>query len=579
METDQSPKRRSLVDRLFGYIDNRLPSDRLIINVLLISCVILGVITLLTLNKSNTVTVPTSGGTLIEGVIGAPRFVNPVLAITKADHDLVALLYSGLMRLGNSGQLENNLAESVTLSEDGRVYNIVIKNNLVFHDNSPLTADDVAFTIALVQDPELKSPLRGNWTGVEVEVLGEHEINLVLEDAYTPFLENLTMGILPKHIWSELATEELPFSQYNTEPIGTGPYRVGDIKRSLSGLVDEYQLTVVETENSPNIESIVMRFYQNEAEILTALEEQEITSSAALSYEILPTLDTEELQIIEEPLPRVFSLYFNQNKSPVVRDEGVRKALSTVVNRDDLVEFTLNGFGTPTASPIPVGFRKVQSDDQEDSETEENPDKLATAKEILIDAGWTQTEAGTWEKEIDETNTELTITIRTANAPVFEATTEYLKSVWEPLGVTVGVELFEQNDLVQAVIRPRDYEALLFGADIGRSMDYYPFWHSSQREDPGLNVALYTNITTDKILEDLRTTTSEDEKEALLDKFVSEIVSEQPAIFLFNPSFIYVLTKNINHLPMSRLSRPSERFSNIKDWHMSESKVWPLFAN
>ncbi|MEZ4199988.1 MAG: ABC transporter substrate-binding protein [Candidatus Paceibacterota bacterium] len=157
-------------------------------------------------------TVPHSGGTLVEGVVGTPRFINPVLAIGRADHDLVALTYSGLMKLDTDGNLVPDLAKDITVSEDGTVYNITLNEDRYFHDGTPLTAADVLFTIGLIQDPELKSPLRGNWAGVVVEELGEYELNLILEDAYAPFLENLTVGILPKHIWSGLSTEEMPLA-------------------------------------------------------------------------------------------------------------------------------------------------------------------------------------------------------------------------------------------------------------------------------------------------------------------------------------------------------------------------------
>ena len=566
------------MDWLFSFLDKRRPSDKFIIYILLMVCMGSALYTLSALNQKYVTTVPDSGGTLVEGVIGTPRFVNPVLAITRADHDLVALTYSGLMRLGTDGNLQNDLAESITVSDDGLVYNVILKNNVVFHDDTPLKAEDVEFTINLIQDPELKSPLRGNWSGVSMEVLGEYEINFILEDAYAPFLENLTVGILPKHIWSDLSTEELPFSQHNTEPIGSGPYQLSDIKRNAAGLVNEYLLEAyTKTEKVPNISSVVVRFYQNEADLAEALKKQEITSTAALSEETLGSLGELPVQIIEQPLPRVFAVYFNQNRSPALRDPAVRKALSTLVDRTELIEKSVAGYGTPTSGPMPPSFSDVESSSA--LSTTSTTTLLTQAQEILFAADWTQTEAGTWEKEIDEVNTTLSVTIRTTNAPVFAQIASYLETTWRELGVEVGVELFEQSDLVQAVIRPRDYQALLFGSEIGRVLDFYPFWHSSEREDPGLNIALYTNITADKLLEEIRTTTDPAKQTELLTQFRDEITAETPAIFLFSPSFIYVLNSEIAVAPLTKIARPSERFLNISDWYMSESTVWPLFAD
>jgi len=568
----------SFFDGLFRFLDNRQPSDRFIFSLLLLTFLISLWYTLYAINDSYVTEVPTAGGTLVEGVVGAPRFVNPVLAITRADHDLVALTYSGLMTLTPQGTLAPDLAESVTVSDDGLVYNVVLKQGQKFHDNSEITSEDVAFTIGLIQNAALKSPLRGNWSGVKVEVLGDYELNFVLDDAYAPFIENLTVGVMPKHIWSTLTDEELPFSQHNTEPIGSGPYRLSEIMHGQSGLINEYSLTAFEQNGvKPNIDKVVIRFYQNEAEVAEALKSKEINSTAALGENTLTTINLEDWAMVEKPLPRVFSVFFNQNKSPVLRDPYVREALETAIDRKELIKRALNGFGIETNNPLPPAFSSLFKGFSEEEKNTE--DRLAEARDILTNDGWQETEDGGWTKEIDQATTTLALTLRSANAPVFENTSAYLIEVWQALGVEVGVELFEQNDLVQSVIRPRDYQALLFGLDIGRPLDLYPFWHSSQREDPGLNIAFYTSISSDRLLEKARVTNDLNERDQYLESFVDEIETEQPAIFLFSPAFNYLATNNIHTVDMKGLAKPSERFSNIEDWYMNQSNVWPVFIN
>lgn len=577
MEHDSTPARRSLFDRFFAYMDRLLPSDRLFLYILLLIFVSASIYAVSKFNEEHIVSVPSAGGTLVEGVIGTPRFVNPILAITRADHDLVTLIYSGLLKLSEEGSLTNDLAESITVSDDGLTYNIILRNDVVFHDNTPLTSEDVAFTIGLIQNPELKSPLRGNWNGVQVELINEHELNILLESPYAPFLENLTVGILPKHIWNSLTTEELPFSQHNTEPIGTGPYMLETINRSESGLIDEYLLTAFQqADRQVNISNVTLRFYPGEAEIIEALVKKEILATAALGPATLQNLKVENLQTISQPLPRVFSIFFNQNKSDVLRDKSAREALEILIDRDELINTVLLGYGSSTTSPVPPGFLEVQSSNTRTISTTTEA-RVATARNILFAGDWVETESGTWQKEIDGNNSTLAITLRTANTEVFQQTTDYLSSVWSAFGIEVNVEQFEQSDLVQSVIRPRDYEALLFGADVGRPLDFYPFWHSSQREDPGLNVALYTNITVDRLLGEIRTTQDTETRVQDVGLFITELEKELPAIFLFSPSLVYVLSDNISTVPMQKIARPSERFSNISKWYMEESKVWPMF--
>lgn len=565
----------SWFDRWFSYLDRLRPSDRLVFGLLFVTFVTSALFCLLSLNRASLVNVSVPGGELIEGSIGSPRFINPVLAITRADHDLVALTYSGLLRLDPDGRLANDLAESVTVSDDGRVYNIILRQDRSWHDGVPVTAEDVAYTIGLIQDPDLKSPLRGNWSGVTVELIGRHEINFVLENPYSPFMENLTVGIMPKHIWSGLSDEELPFSQHNIEPIGSGAYEVSEVKRNPAGLVSEYNLKV--SPNYPedaNIEKITIRFYQNEEAILMALKEREINATAALSERWLDSLDRDDFNFISEPLPRVFSVFYNQNKNPALREKAVREALSTVIDREALVKEAIAGYGRATNSPLPPGwtdFEPAVSTYQSEEE------RQSAGRQILESAGWRKNDRGVFTKTVDGSETPLSITIRSANGQLFETVSGHLARAWQQLGVDVSIELYEQSDLVQTVIRPRDYQALLFGADIGRSLDFYPFWHSSGREDPGLNVSLYANITVDKLVTDMRTATSSQERDRQIGQFVQELSREYPATFLFTPSFEYVVAKNIKTTAMKRIQRTSERFSNVMLWNMNESGVWPIF--
>ena len=186
----RSPK--GLINGLLRRIELVPASDRLILRALFF--VIIGslIATLFIANRDNTSLVATRGGVIKEAILGTPRFVNPALAITRADQDITALVYSGLMKINDEGDLVPDLAENVTVSEDGLTYNIIVRKDARFHDGKPVTAKDVVFTIGLIQNPDLKSPLRGNWADVVVEEIGEYEINVVIEEAYAPFIENFT---------------------------------------------------------------------------------------------------------------------------------------------------------------------------------------------------------------------------------------------------------------------------------------------------------------------------------------------------------------------------------------------------
>jgi len=559
--------------RLVNFIERQRPSDRVFLRGLFFITIISLLVSLVLLSQRFSEPTPVTGGTLVEGIVGVPRFVNPVLAVTRADQDMVALIFGGLMKIAPDGTLVPDIAESITTSSDGTIYNVVIRPDIRFHDGTPLTARDVTFTIGLMQDSDLKSPLRGNWVGVAIEEISEYELNIILTEAYTPFIENLTFGILPRHIWSEIPIEQIPSSRRNTEPIGSGPFRIKEItKNSSDDLVQAYHLErFPEYHHDIMLNGVRVRFYQNENTLMEGLTKGEFVSTVYAPLSSLSALEGQDrYRIITSPLPRVFAVFLNQNRSVSLRDQAARQALAESVNRTELVSTVLNGYGVPTIYPIPPHHPALQSDSSVATTTND-------AAAILTAGGWRQNSDGQWEKRIGGDMQTLTVTLRTTNNPTFNQTAESLRRTWESLGVNVFVEQYEQSDLLQSVIRPRDFEALLFGIDMNRAVDLYPFWHSSQREDPGLNIAQYANIAVDSQLEKARATRDETERQEALATSLSEINDDSPAVFLFVPSLTYLVRSDIETANITGLSRPHERFMNINEWHMANEERWSLF--
>ncbi len=570
-----NPFRRNLIDTYFAKVHALRASDALFLKTALFTTVIFFLLFLIGLSTKYMIATPAYGGTLSEGVVGTPRFVNPVLAVTRADKDLATLVYDGLMRLGSDGTLVPNIAESITMSDDGLTYNVVMKQNITFHDGVPLTARDVAFTIARIQEPLLNSPLRANFDGILVEVIGEYELNIILPDAYSPFMENLTFGILPEHIWKNAGSEDFPFSQYNSEPIGSGPYAIKEITRNTSGIPEMYTLTSHEAYHlgQPKIETLELRFFPTEEKLVEAFKKGVVESTVAVDAHTLPAfnLNGETHHLERIPLPRTFAVFINQNKSPALRDLSARKALDIAVPRSAIVETILGGYGNTLTTPIPVGFG---GQEQSSEVLEANAD---TARDVLRDGGWKMNEeTNVWEKKIDDTVTPLRFSISTMNGGDFTATAELLRSAWAGIGADVTVKQFEQSDFTQSIIRPRDYEALLFGIQVERSLDLYSFWHSSQRNDPGLNVALYANITTDSILSEMRRGGTAEQTDAIA-RFTEEIRKEVPAIFLYTPELLYIFPNTVHGASWKGVGEAHERFSNIHEWYTQTESLWSLF--
>lgn len=513
--------------------------------------------------------VPVYGGTHIEGVVGSPRFINPLLAVSETDNDLTTLTFGGLMRSEINGSLSPYLAESYEVSPDGLSYTFTLKENIAFHDGSPITADDVVFTIQAAKNPEIKSPRRANWDGVEVIAVDERTITFTLREPFGLFLENTTMGILPKRLWENITPEEFPFSDLNTNPIGSGMYRVASVKKSGSGVPTEYRLVASRvTSERPFISTFIFKFYPNQEALLQALSAGDIDAA----HSIVPENLMRNIVSQEAIFARVFGVFFNQNQKELFADEIVRQALDESLDKKAIVDKILNGYGTPLSGPLPP--RDVAPViENSDSDT-----RRAEAQQLLLDDGWEIGEDGVFQKTVKKETTRLQFVLATANASELKAAAEEVAEQWRAFGADVTVQFFDQTDLNLSVIRPRKYDALLFGEVIGRELDLFAFWHSSQRNDPGLNIALYANIATDKYLADARNTLDAEERRHLAEEAASEITSETAAVFLYSPHFIYVHEPHLQGVALGTISKSSDRFVGIQNWYVQTERVWPFFA-
>ena len=523
--------------------------------------------------------VPIRGGTLTEGVVGNPRFINPVLAISEADKNLVTLLYSGLVRITPEGAIENDLAEEVIISPNRLIYTVRINEKARFHDGTSVSADDIIFTVQKITDPSIKSPRRGNWDGIAIEKIDEKTVSFTLKQAYTPFIYNLTVGILPKHIWKNVSDDEFSFSQFNTLPIGSGPYKVERVERNSGGIPNLYRLTPFEniSNKAPFIKNLVFRFYPSEITLIEAYNTDEVESISGISPEKIAELETGSSRVISSPLPRIFAVFFNQNQSKVLLNKEVRQALNLTSPKEEIVEKILDGYATVIAGPMPAGIYSWTSVEENKLAPDE---RLEMAKALLDKAGWRlNPETGVLEKKSASGTMALSFSISTGDAPELRQVASELVTSWQKLGAKIDVLVFETGDLNQNVIRPRNFDALLFGEVVGRDKDPYPFWHSSQRTDPGLNIALYANSRADKYLDNARSADDPEVIEESYKAFAKELEGDIPAVFLYTPSFLYVVPRKIEAINLGSLTVAQDRFLSIADWYIETDKVWKIFAN
>ncbi|HEY4513985.1 MAG TPA: ABC transporter substrate-binding protein [Candidatus Paceibacterota bacterium] len=576
------PRRMWPSSRLESLLRSFSPGERLVLYVLSAFLAASTLALVAGVNASVSVVEPARGGTLSEGIVGPPRFINPVLAISQADEDITALVYSGLMKAGPDGIIVPSLAEKYEISEDGTVYTFKLREDSTFHDGEPVTSGDVLFTIQAAQNPDIKSPRRADWEGVAITAPDERTVIFTLPHAYAPFLENTTIGILPKHLWNTVSVEEFPFNPLNTHPVGSGPFRFIASQSDSTGAATSYSLSAFDqfVLGNPYLRRITFRFYPNENSLVSAYNAGEVDALSSISPAALSTLMRNDANIMHVPLPRVFGVFFNQGHAPILADSSVRAALDAAIDKDALVNTILAGYGIPLENPIPPGV--LNDTEKIESNTHIVSDSAQNARDILLRGGWNFDEqTKMWMKKGKTGSSgkqELTFSLATADSPELSATAEALVDAWRAAGINVNVRVYSLSELNTSIIRPRAYDAILFGEVVGRTADLFAFWHSSQRNDPGLNLAMYTNARVDTILATARATTDRKEREKLYQSFASIIAKDQPAIFLYSPEFIYVVPKALKGVELGALTSPAERFLNAGKWYMDTERVWNFFA-
>jgi len=550
--------------KLFHTLSSR---ERLTVNALILLVIISLVASVVGFYFHFTKAVPIPGGDYTEGVVGQPQYVNPVLAGgNDADTDLTALIYSGLLKYNESGKLASDLAQSWEVSDDQLTYTVHLKKDVKWHDGEKFSADDVLFTLQTIQDPAFKSPLRQSWQGVGIEVADVNTVRFLLQTPYTFFLNNLTIGILPKHIWESVAPGNFLLSDYNLHPIGTGPYKFSNFQKDADGNITSYDLVASSDYygKKPYITNFSFSFYFDEDSLLDAYNNKQVFGMSYISPSKVSSIkSSRSSNLFSINIPRYFAVFFNQQKSKALASRDVRKALSLATDRQAIISGVLSGQGKEIYSPIPPGSFGASDD------VKKFGYDLGQANKTLDDAGWKKGDDGFRSKD----GQPLAFTLVTTDWPDLAASADLLKKQWEAVGAKLDVQSLPVADVQQNYIRPREYNALLFGQVLGIDPDPYVFWHSSQTRDPGLNLALYSNPDVDKVLESIRKDSKESDRLKDFQKFQQLVSDDLPALFLYTPNYLYLVSKNVQGININSMVTPDKRFANVEDWYIKTKRV------
>lgn len=542
--------------------------------------------------------VPKKGGEYSEGLVGTPKYINPLYEkVSDVDNDISKLIFSSLFKRNKNGELAKDLVEGYQISDDRKVYSLKIRNDVKWHNGARLTANDIYFTFNAIKEPEYKSPLRASFTGVTIEMIDDYNFKFVLSNPYAAFLELLIFGIMPAEIWSFIQPEAANLAGLNLEPIGSGAYRYsGLIKEKKLGTIKEYKLIVNEDYYGQKpYADINFKFYATFADAVNALNNNEIDGLSYLPSELKENIITPKTFSFHNLyLPQMTVLFFNQEKNPVLADKALRQAMAYAIDKNFLINDLLDGGAYSVSGPIlPNSFVYY-------NEQKEYDYNISEAKKLLDSIDWKiveiteemieqanndiksededvrakaekiiQAGSGAWLKK-DENF--LTVNLRTIDREEYQKITEEVKNYWEAIGIKVAVEIIPASQAQAMVIKPRDYELLFYGQTLGADPDPYSFWHSSQANEHGFNIANFINKDVDKLLEDARLTSEISVRQENYQKFQEIIAEEVPAIFMYSPLYTYVQGNSVKGFDVKNIFTPSDRFNNINEWYLETEK-------
>ncbi len=512
---------------------------------------------------------PSTGGVYSEALVGSFTRLNPVLDYTNsADQDVDRLIFSRLLHFDDRGLPVNDLVESMGISQNGQNYNISLRENAVWHDGQPLTSEDVVFTVELLRSEDLPVPedIRSLWQNVEAEVLDESTFQFRLSEPYAPFLDYLTFGILPKHLLGDLSPAEIIDSQFNLQPVGSGPYRFDQF------LVEGDQITGVSLTafedyyNDPAfIEQFTFKYYPDPEAALSAYQSGDVLGISQVTHDILPQALKEpnlNMHSGQVPLLSIIFLNLDNPQIPYFQDVNIRRALLMGIDRQRIINQLNDGQATLAHGPIFPGSWAYYDGIEK---IEYDPD---AAVQILRAAGYAIPASGS-SVRTNEEGQSLSFDLVYPSGTKYEQLAEAIASDWQRLGVQANLQAVDSEDLVTTYLDPREYDAALVDINLTSSPDPdpYPFWDQAQITG-GQNYSKWNDRQASEYLEEARVELDRNERTRLYNNFQVRFASELPALPLFYPIYNYGIDQRINGVTMGSLYEASDRFANVTTWFL-----------
>ncbi len=514
---------------------------------------------------------PVTGGIYREALIGMVNRLNPILDTNnQVDRDIDTLLYRSLVRFDSRGIPYPDLAESWAISEDATLYTFSLRKEAFWHDGNPIQSDDVIYTFSKFKDPDYpgSDDLKSLWSEIKITRLDDRTVQFQLPEPFSPFLDFLSIGLLPEHLLRGVSAGDLINHPFNVQPVGTGPFKFTQflleenkiIGVGLQAFDDFFQ-------GRPYLDQIEFLFYPNEEQAFQAYLNEDVMGIGQIGTDLLNrVLEFPALNLHSARQPKIYLIFLNLNDSEhtFFEDKLFRRALLQSINRQWLIDNLLSGQAVIATGPIfSSTWAYLES-------LQPWPFDIQEANSLLTDLGWEVAEGitpGSPEYVRKQDDTLLSFKLIHASDPLPTALAEAIRASWKQVGILVELVAVPPEEIQSNYLEPREFEALLTEMDLTpyTDPDPYPFWHDSQVET-GQNYSGFTDRNIGIWLEKARTTSDLATRADLYKSFQFRFNDQLPALLLFSPIYNYAIDSQIQGVSVGPIFEPSDRFANILEW-------------
>ncbi|MEA3357020.1 MAG: ABC transporter substrate-binding protein [Patescibacteria group bacterium] len=497
---------------------------------------------------------------LYEGVIGSVSSINPLfITHNQVELDLQALTFNRLIRIDKNEEPKPELAETWAISSDNKSYTFFIRDDVKWQDGKPLTANDIIFTFETVQKLKGQDSYASTFEDVGLNKIDDFTVIFELPEENSTFMESLSVGIIPKHILEHENISDLRFSDFNKYPVGTGPFRIVENTKSkivLTKFADYFK-------GEPQLDGIEYIFFADEKDAILAMKQMEIHSFLQATPNTIITMADYQVfnpQSFSIPL-RQKLIYFNLRNTGCLSSTLVRQALSYATDRIEIVASISTG-GEIALGPIPRTSWAF------DAETEHYQYDISQANDLLENAGWTKSADDPNDPYRSRDGQTLTFKLTLLDSDTNNIIAQLLTAQWAEAGVKLIIDTQKYNKISRETIPRRDFEALLFEIETIPDPDKYNLWHSLQSDYPGLNLSGYSFERVDVILERARKETNQEQRKLDYFSFQKYIMQDMPAVYLFHPTYNFLMHKDVKGLEFENATLPQDRYLNVETWYI-----------